>query len=350
MSRTAHTYGFSAIIFFLSYPKSWASWYTNPGDPSVAKDFPHPLCNYNGPYRLECTKADLRLPGNFNISALANTSKLYNFVNYLTLDCPTSAKRTYCNTVGPGAQPLSYREWIWDVTLIGFQAEGGGRAPINVLLSKLPTLLRLQVHYSRIGTLDKNFLQNFKYLEEFDVRNNDISAIDIHALEPLANLNRLKMGGNLIQKFDWGALKPVAEKLYLLELDGQNPPLKSLQRSGPLFSINITNLLLNNSRLSMIPKDVVDTFEVRQYFEVVIDVRNNPFCPNKGDCSCCEMKDLANWFEKRTSWAAGSKDEWKHSTTVSANCGPTSNTGNGNSVKEFTKTNPLLPRSYEKCK
>ncbi|XP_055352968.1 uncharacterized protein LOC129598904 [Paramacrobiotus metropolitanus] len=328
-------------------------WRTRPGDPQTAPYFPHPLCHYSGPYKLTCSHADLYIPGNFRIETLySNTSRIYNDVNTLILDCPTSTNRTYCNTIGPGATALSHRFGLWHVTLIGFQAEGGGRAPIDVLLAEVPSLHDLRVHYSKIGTLDRHFLRRFTRLGELDVRNNDISAIETDTFEPLVDLEILRMGGNALQTLDWSVLKTVAKTLRLLEADAQNPPLHTLRRSGSLFLMNITKLSLNHSRLSSVPKEVVDTFDVRQYGDVTLDIQHNPVCRDKADCTCCDMKDLAGWFVKRSEWATrfgnlfGTKP-W--SVTVKATCGSTWNTGSRDAVKEFTPENPLLPSMYANC-
>ncbi|XP_055350704.1 uncharacterized protein LOC129597249 [Paramacrobiotus metropolitanus] len=335
--------------------KSTNGWRTRPGDPDTTPFFPHPLCHYSDPYELTCSHADLHIPGNFRTETLyfnTTSSRIYNDVNTLILDCPTSVNRTYCNTIGPGATALSHRYWLWDLTLIGFQAEGGGRAPIDVLLAEVPSLLTLNVHYSKIGTLDRHFLRRFTRLGRLDIRNNDISTIELEAFEPLVELVQLRMGGNALQTLDWSVLEPVAAKLRLLGVDAQNPPLQTLRRSGPLFSINITTLALNHSRLSSVPKEVVDTFDVRQYGDVIFDIGHNPVCPDKADCACCAMKDLANWFAKRNEWATSYRNPFggqPWSLTVKATCGLTWNAGTRDAVKEFTLENPLLPSVYANC-
>ncbi|XP_055343056.1 uncharacterized protein LOC129591432 isoform X2 [Paramacrobiotus metropolitanus] len=342
------------LIIILLIQSTKSQWNTEPGDPDVAPYAPHPLCYFTGPKELTCNLADLHIPGNFNSSVLySNTSRIYPFVNNLILDCPTSANRTYCNTIGPNATALSSKMWMWDMTLIGFQAEGGGRAPIDVLVAELDSLLHLHVHYSKIGTLDRHFLRRFDALRELDIRNNDISAIELNALEPLLELSKLKLGGNAMQAFDWSVLQPVAKKLRLLEVDAQTPPLQTLRRSGPLFSLNITTLSLNRNRLPSVPKDILDSLDIGQYGDVTFDIRQNPVCPDKADCSCCALKGLANWFANHSAnpasrWnnPAGGK---KWTMTVQATCGTNWNAGRPDAVKEFTLSNPLLPSSYEPC-
>ncbi|XP_055349275.1 uncharacterized protein LOC129596115 [Paramacrobiotus metropolitanus] len=340
-------------LLVLLIKSATGQWITKPGDPDTAPYFPHPLCHYSDAYQLTCSHADLHIPQNFRTSALySNTSRIYNDVMDLVLDCPTSINRTYCNTVGPNATALSSNYWIWYVTLIGFQAEGGGRAPIDVLLAELRGLSRLRVHYSKIGTLDRHFFRHFKDLTRLDIRNNDIRVIELDAFDPFLRLFELKMGGNALQTLDWSVLRPVSTKLNTLEVDAQTPPLHTLRRSGSLFSINITTLSLNQSHLSSLPKDVVDTFDVRQYGNVLVDIGNSPVCPDNADCSCCAMKDLADWFANRTAWAAGGIGQLKTETrklTVKVTCGSRKNAETGNAVKEFSLTNPLLPSMYANC-
>ncbi|XP_055339274.1 uncharacterized protein LOC129588884 [Paramacrobiotus metropolitanus] len=265
---------------------------------------PHPNCAYTAS-SLDCTQANLDIPGNFDVSLVPN-------VRHLQLSCPNVHYQTFCNTLREDCEPLPWRSALVRVTLQGFQATTGhDHPPFGRFLQNIAhQITELSIYYSQINVVDAELLRRFAALTVLSLTNNRIQAIAPDAFQALSyprapdfnltvapTLRQLNLNSNALRHIDLTVFRPVAQSLDTLDLSSQSPWLNSLTHSDPSVQFLLTTFTVRSNSLTNLSREVLQAIAPRKPSSFSFDLESNSFCSStsKTDCSCCEMENVLRW-------------------------------------------------------
>ncbi|XP_055330596.1 uncharacterized protein LOC129582979 [Paramacrobiotus metropolitanus] len=299
-----------AGIFLLLLLATWS-----PCQTAQNNNLPHPGCSFADSH-LICMEQNLEIPADFDVDLIPSQT------TSIGIACPTSYDFTYCNVMHENCEPIPVRPLIYGVGLYGFRASGTKRAPYEEFLRNIRHQIKaLQIFNSQIGYLDKEFFRGFQLLSHLMLYFNDIRTIHPNAFQlltyphvPVLNagvipsLEFVELQYNAIQEIDWSVFQPVAQTIVKIYLQDQNPPLKSLKRSGSHFSLFLQTLDMKGNSIQTVPKDILSTISSSErpspWTSAEYNFEGHNLCPSKSDCSCCELEEFMEWtanFQKTTS-------------------------------------------------
>ncbi|XP_055354779.1 uncharacterized protein LOC129600320 [Paramacrobiotus metropolitanus] len=287
---------------------------------------PYPGCGYDYQLRsLGCTK------NNLTLSRASPVDSTPLDVQFIYLGCPAvnnfPQRRPfdYCNVVHDDISSLPFRKSILTLTLQGFTAANGGRFLLDKLLHhNKNNTQRLNIHYCRIGYIDRGYFAGFQKLSRLQLEHNDISSISVDAFDSLSgisakpSLTNLYLDDNALETLDWSTLYPLRDTLAKLHLDDQKPKLHSLTLSGGAFLTSIVRLHLAVNSLRYIPNEILDSIGWNSSVPTTLSLGGNAFCEGYTNCDCCEMGYFMSWTKK---FIAVKGRPWNGHNYVTLSCG-----------------------------